>query len=61
MGHRRRSYPGALIVADSREFKTARSFDVLFEPSGAHRSAELGADPQFDRVDVLDNVRSRVW
>jgi prolyl oligopeptidase len=58
-----RSYPaGALIVTSVREFlEGARAFDVLFEPTG--RTALQNWSPTHNAIvlDVLDNVRSRVW
>jgi len=58
-----RSYPaGALIVTSVREFlEGARAFDVLFEPTGRTALQNWSATRNAIVLDVLDNVRSRVW
>ncbi len=58
-----RSYPaGALIVTSVREFlEGARAFDVLFEPTGRTALQNWSATHNAIVLDVLDNVRSRVW
>jgi len=58
-----RSYPGgALLVTNAREFLDGkRAFDVLFEP-GAHTALQSWSATRSSVVlDVLDNVRSRLW
>ena len=58
-----RTYPaGALLVTDAREFLDGkRSFDVLFEPSARTALQNWAATRNSIVLDVLDNVRSRIW
>jgi prolyl oligopeptidase len=57
------SYPaGALIVTNALDFSSGkRAFDVLFEPTARTALQSWSATRNTIVLDVLDNVRSRLW
>ena len=58
-----RSYPaGALIAANAHEFlESKRAFEVLFEPTARTALQNWSATRNTIVLDVLDDVRSRIW
>ncbi|HVE90536.1 MAG TPA: prolyl oligopeptidase family serine peptidase [Burkholderiaceae bacterium] len=58
-----RSYPvGALIVTSAHDFLSGRrAFEVLFEPTARTALQSWSATRNTIVLDVLDNVRSRLW